>query len=88
MSGISFLTLVTVSGAGVSGPLAGIFGVSLMDKVYTRVRAKRRVIQRLQGGALRERLLARGTGQEIDGFSDGHGDTKIEAHAFVLAGGW
>ena len=39
-----------------------------------------------QGGALRERLLARGTGQEIDGFSDGHGDTKIEAHAFVLAG--
>jgi hypothetical protein len=30
--------------------------------------------------------LARGTGQKINGFSDGHGDAKIEAHALVITG--
>jgi hypothetical protein len=30
--------------------------------------------------------LARGTGQEIDGFSDGHGGTKIEVYASLIAG--
>jgi len=32
MSGISFLTLATGSGAGASGAVAGVFGVSLMGK--------------------------------------------------------
>jgi hypothetical protein len=42
--------------------------------------------KRFQGGTLWVCFLARGTGQEIDGFSDRHGDTKIEAYASLIAG--
>jgi hypothetical protein len=31
-------------------------------------------------------LVAAQAGDEIDGFSDGHGDAKIEAHPFMIAG--
>jgi hypothetical protein len=41
MSGISFLTLATGSGAGVSGALGRVFGVSLMGRVYTTKKVKR-----------------------------------------------
>jgi len=47
---------------------------------------KRGLFKGFQGGLLRICFLARGTCQEIDGFSDGHGDTKIEAYASLIAG--
>ena len=31
-------------------------------------------------------LMTTQAGDEIDGFSDGHGDSEIEAHPFVIAG--
>jgi hypothetical protein len=49
MSGISFLGLAAGSGAGASEALTGVFGVSLMERVYTTQRVKRGVIQTLPG---------------------------------------
>ena len=86
MSGISFLTLAAPLGAGLSGSVAGLFGVLLIGRVYTRPGVKRELFKCFQGGTFRERRLARCAGQEVDGFADGHGDTKIEAHPSLIAG--
>jgi len=86
MSGISFLTLATGSGAGVSGGVAGVFGVSLMGRVYTTQGVKGELFKRFQRGTLRVCFLARSASQKIDRFSDGHGDAKIKAHPFVITG--
>ena len=75
MSGISFLTLATGSGDGASGAVAGVFGVSLMGRVYTTLGVKRRAIQD-DGDMIAEEMAAM---FDEDRVSHQHGNSEPEA---------